>query len=222
MQFKLLAALVATAFLVACGGGGDSADKGGDKAAPAAKAEGKKKKKDSNLAGWETLSNDRLVVLGKTIFLTQGGNTCNDCHGTEGHSGRLKEAADLRKPSTWKATKATGGDAAKLEARLLALIENGAGVWNETHPDDKYDINMMGVTQSATKSTLKKIKKELKKKDKVRLGKDDLAPFGAKAVYAYVLTLKNEAAAAAPAAPAAPAAAPPTGEAKPAEAVEKK
>jgi hypothetical protein len=220
MQFKLLVALVATAFLVACGGGGESAKTDGEKAAPAAKAE--KKAKKSNLAGWDTLSNDRLVELGKTIFLTQGGNTCNDCHGTEGHSGRLKEAADLRKPSTWKATKAAGGDAAKLEARLLALIENGAGIWNESHPDDKYDVNMMGVTQSATKSTLKKIKKELKKKDKVGLSKDDLAPFGAKAVYAYVLTMKNEAAAAPAAAPAAPAAVAPAGEAKPAEAAEKK
>ena len=232
MQFKLLAALAATAFLVACGGGGDDAKKSA-KAPSADKAEGKaeKKEKKSNLAGWDTLSNERLIELGETIYKTQGGNTCNDCHGMEGHGGaspvpqggRLKEAADLRVPSTWKAHKASGGDAAKVEARLLTLIEKGAGIWNSAHPDDLYDVNMMGVTQSATKSTLKKIKKELKKKDKVGVSKDELAPFGAKAVYAYIVSLSTEKAgaapAAAPAAPAAPAAAPaaaPTGEAKPA------
>jgi hypothetical protein len=220
MQFKLLAALAATAFLVACGGGGDDAKKAA-KGPTAGKAETKKKK--SNLAGWDTLSNERLVELGETVYKTQGGNTCNDCHGMEGHGGRLKEAADLRAPSTWKAHKASGGDAAKVEKRLLALIERGAGIWNSSHPDDLYDVNMMGVTQSATKSTLKKIKKELKKKDKVGLSKDDLAPFGAKAVYAYVLTMSTEKAGAAPAAaaPAAPAAAP-AGEAKPADDAVKK
>lgn len=209
MQFKLLTMIAALAFLVACGGGGDEAKKGGS--APAGADKAAKKAKKSKLAGWDTLSSDRLVELGKVIYETQGGNTCNDCHGMEGHSGRLKEAADLRKPSTWKAFKKTGGDAAKMETRLLALIESGAGIWNETHKDDTYDINMMGVTQSATKSSLKKLRKQLKKKDKIGISKDELTKFGAKAVYSYVLSLKNEDSAPA-AAPAAPA---PTGETKP-------
>ena len=60
MQFKLLAALAATAFLVACGGGGDDAKKG---ATPKSEGTTAKKEKKSDLAGWDTLSNERLVEL---------------------------------------------------------------------------------------------------------------------------------------------------------------
>ena len=67
MKFKLLAALIAAAFLVACGGG-DDAKKGAKGAKSAEKSKASKKGKKSNLANWDTLSNDRLVELGHVFF----------------------------------------------------------------------------------------------------------------------------------------------------------
>jgi mono/diheme cytochrome c family protein len=165
-----------------------------------------------NLKGADSLSEARVVELGERIYTTQGGNTCNDCHGVAGNNGRLKQAADLTKPSTWKGYKAVGGDLAKLEERIVFLIENGAGIWNEKHPDEALDVQMMGVTQGATKTTLRKMRKELKKVDGVDIPKKEAQHFGAKAVYAYVMTKMSVESAGAPpakaAAPAAPAAAP--------------
>jgi hypothetical protein len=228
MKFRFILFLVCTSalMLTACGksDGGDQAAKAAKPgSAPAGAAAKPGAAAASNLKSIDTLDQKRILEIGEKIFKTTGGNTCNDCHGMAGHSGRLKEAADLRKPSTWKAYKATGGDAKKMDERLIALILDGAGPWNTAHPKDLYDVQMLGVTQGATKTALKKIRKELKKKDKVDLPKDKMLRFGAEAAYAYVQTLKDESApaAAAPAgdkpAAAVPAAAAPAGD-KPAAA----
>ena len=190
---------------------------GGDAAAPAAapggdKAEAAKAAK-APTKGAEALTDAQMVAIGERLYKVQGGNTCNDCHGVAGHSGRLQQAADLRKPQTWKAFKATGGDMAKFEERIVSLIKGGAGVWNAAHPDDLYDVNMMGVTQGATKKEVKKIRKELKKKDGITIAKGDADAFAAKAAYSYVKTLAIKGDAPATAGAEAPAGV----EAKPAE-----
>ena len=48
---------------------------------------------------------------------------------------------------------------------------------------------MMGATQGATKKEVKKIRKELKKKDGITISKDEADSFAASAAYAYIQTL---------------------------------
>ncbi|MGB0591155.1 MAG: hypothetical protein ACPGU1_15880 [Myxococcota bacterium] len=139
-----------------------------------------------------SLEESRVTELGQRLFSVNGGNTCNDCHGMTGHNGRLKQAADLRKPTTWKAYAATGGDGAKLKAHIIELIRTGAGPWNAAHPELQYDVNMLGVSQGATKVALRKIRKELKKEDGIKITMDEALDFGAMATYAYVQTLWEE------------------------------
>ena len=171
-------------------------------AAPASKPEAKPSK------GLDTLSKDQVIAYGKRVFQTTGSNTCADCHGKTGHQGRLAEAADLRQVKTWKAYKTLKGDLAALEPAIIKLIRVGAGVYNSEHPEPVYDVGMLGVVQGATKSELRKIRKELKKKEGIVISMDEALDFGAEATFAYVKTLWIDAdGAAAPAAkPAAPAA----------------
>lgn len=135
------------------------------------------------------LSDERMVALGKRIFLTQGSNTCNDCHGTAGYGGRLPEAPDLRRPATWKAYKTANGDLDAMAGPVTEVIRYGGGVWNSKHPEPVYDVTMLGVVQGATKTTLRKIRKELKRSDKLVLSMDDSLDLGARATYAYVQSL---------------------------------
>ena len=153
----------------------------------------------------DTLSEERVLALGERIYKTTGSNTCNDCHGMAGYGGRLKEAADLRKPTTWKAYKTAGGDLEAMRKPVIELIRIGAGQWNQKHPEPIYDVNMLGVVQGATKTNLRKIRKELKKKDGIVLSMDEAIAFGADAVYAYVETIWTDEGGAAP-----PAAVPPS------------
>jgi len=150
----------------------------------------------------EAVSSDDMLKYGKRVFMAKGSNTCNDCHGADGVKGRLEQAANLTDASTWKSTKALGGDVAKVDAALFYLVSNGSKNFNESyvadHPDagwdwtktdaKAYDVQMFGVTQSSTMSELKKIRKELKKEG-IEIKKDDLATFGAKAVLSHIRSL---------------------------------
>ena len=155
------------------------------------------------LKDWtEAVSSEELTEYGMRVFMAKGSNTCNDCHGYDGKKGRLEQAADLTDPSNWKATKALGGDVAKVDAALFYLISNGSKKFNGSYATDHpeagwdwsktdakaYDIQMFGVTQSSTMSELKKIRKELKKAG-IEVKKADLATFGAKAVLSHVRSL---------------------------------
>ena len=151
----------------------------------------------------DTLSADALVAYGKEIYTAKGGNSCNDCHGMAGHNGRLTQAADLRKPTTWKAYKTTGGDEEKLKSAITELIRYGAGPWNAKHAEPAYDVTMLGVAQGPSKSQLRKVRKSLKKKHGIVLSKEDSLDFGARATYAYITTLWEEKLGGPPAAPAA-------------------
>ena len=137
--------------------------------------------------GVETLSESRVVAIGEQLYNAKGGNSCNDCHGVTGQNGRLKQAANLTKPSTWKGFAAVQGDLSKLEERTLFVIEHGAGQWNQAHPDASLDIQMLGIKQGAARSALRKVRKELSKVDGVSISKRDLPSFGAKAVYTYIM-----------------------------------
>ena len=192
--------------LTACGSKGESdgkpattSAKSATKAAPA-KAPAPSKSID-------TLSDADVVAFGETIFKAQGGNSCNDCHGMAGHNGRLSQAADLRKPTTWKAHKTTAGDPAKFEAAIVELIRYGAGPWNAKHEAPTYDVTMLGVAQGPSKSALRKVRKTLKKKHGIVLDKTQALDFGARATYAYVETLWEEKLGAPSAAPSDPPAA---------------
>ena len=136
--------------------------------------------------GLETLSEERIVEIGKRVYLAKGGNSCNDCHGVKGYDGRLKEAANLTLPNTWKAFK---GDLAAMQDPVTQVIRYGGGAWNSKHPDPVYDVTMLGVAQGVSKSELRKIRKELKKKDKITISMDQALDLGAKATYAYLETL---------------------------------
>jgi len=194
--------------LSACGGDAEPVATGpcssGQKAeAPKADATEKSASTGSEQGGWATaLTEADFVTYGQQIFLTKGGNTCNDCHGADGKKGRLAQAADLTQPQTWRATRALSGDKAKVSEALSYLISNGGTKFNENyakdHPDagwdwakadaTAYDIQMFGVTQDATKAEIKKIRKTLKKKG-VSMDKSALVAFGTKAVLAYLDTL---------------------------------
>ena len=156
----------------------------------------------------EKISEDRLVAFGERVYQAKGGNSCNDCHGVKGYDGRLKSAANLTLPSTWQAYKAYDGDLAKMKDTVIEVIRYGAGPWNAKHPKPVYDVTMLGVAQGVSKSELKKIRKELKKKDKLTISSDQALDLGAAATYAYVASLwKDDALKSAPAAKeAAPAA----------------
>jgi len=136
-----------------------------------------------------TLSVDRLEEIGAQVFKAVGSNTCNDCHGAAGYGGRLPEAPDLRRPSTWKAYKVAKGDLEAMEGPITELIRHGAGVWNTRHAEPVYDVTMLGVVQGATKSELRKIRKSLKRNGGVSLTMDQALDLGARATYAYLKTL---------------------------------
>jgi len=191
------AALVAIMFiavgLVGCGSSDPQPAPEASAPAPAAPAAAEAPAADAEpLASIDTLSNEDVIAIGKELFQNPGSNTCNDCHGMEGHGGRLEEAADLRTPSAWKSFERNGGDLDKVKAELLELIEIGAGAWNAKYPDKEYDVNMFGVNQGITKKKLKKIAKALKNDKKVDLPKDVRLSFGAKAAYAYIESIKTE------------------------------
>ena len=125
----------------------------------------------------------------------------------KGYDGRLKSAANLTLPSTWQAYKAYDGDLAKMKDTVIDVIRYGAGPWNEA-PEAVYDVTMLGVAQGVSKSELKKIRKELKKKDKLTISSDQALDLGAAATYAYVASIWKDDALKAGAAPAAKEAAP--------------
>ena len=200
-RYLIIAAL---SFAIACGGE-EAPPAPAPAPAPAAKPEA------ATLKPWrEAVSADDMLTHGKRVFLAKGSNTCNDCHGADGKKGRLEQAANLTDPSSWDATKALGGDQAKVDAALHYLVSNGGKKFNESYvkenPDagwdwsktdgESYDIQMFGVTQSSTMAELKKIRKDLKKAG-IDLPKADLTEFGATAVLAYVQSLAAEAAPAA-------------------------
>lgn len=135
------------------------------------------------------LSVDRLEEIGEQVFKAVGSNTCNDCHGAAGYGGRLSEAPDLRRPSTWKAYKVAKGDLDAMAGPITELIRHGAGVWNTRHAAPVYDVTMLGVVQGATKGELRKIRKTLKRSGGVSLTMDEALDLGARATYAYLKTI---------------------------------
>ena len=150
------------------------------------------------------ISDERLVAYGERVYQAKGGNSCNDCHGVKGYNGRLASAANLTLPSTWQAFKTYEGDLAKMKETVVAVIRYGAGPWNAKHPAPNYDVTMLGVAQGVSKSELKKIRKEIKKKDKITISSDQALDLGAEATYAYVASLwKDDALKAGAKAPAA-------------------
>lgn len=175
--------------------------------------QGESKKADEPVAAdpnWiKKISQERLVAFGERVYQAKGGNSCNDCHGVKGYDGRLKNAADLTKPSTWQAFKAYNGDLAKMKDTVVEVIRYGAGPWNAKHPKPNYDVTMLGVAQGVSKGELKKIRKELKKKDQISISSDQSLDLGAEATYAYVASLwKDDALKGGAPAPAAKEAAP--------------
>ena len=134
---------------------------------------------------------DDLVKYGKQLYLASGGNSCNDCHGADGIKGRLATAANLTKPKTWKAWKAAGATEASVDERVISVIEKGAGAWNSAHPDDQYDVQMLGAGQGATKGELRKVAKALKKSG-YALEKKERISWASRAIYAYVKTMATE------------------------------
>jgi mono/diheme cytochrome c family protein len=201
----LIAALISTITMsVSCGGDEVAGPCGEEPVAAAAPAQEKQASTAPSGDGtsWTSMDEATLAAYGERIFLAKGSNTCNDCHGKDGVKGRLEQAANLTKPETWKSLQATGGDTAKADMALSYLISNGGKRFNESYVSDtpdggwdwsktdatSFDIQMFGVTQSATKAELKKIRKDLKK-ESVALEKDDLTIFGTKAVMAYLRSI---------------------------------
>ena len=90
LQVIAIAGLLALA--PACGKGGDAGGEAKPEAAPAAEAKADKAD-EAPAKGADSLSAEEILKIGERIYKTQGGNTCNDCHGAEGHSGRLQQAA---------------------------------------------------------------------------------------------------------------------------------
>jgi mono/diheme cytochrome c family protein len=187
--------LILAAFFASACGGEEPAPEPAPAPAPKAAA--------PELKAWtEALSSDDMLKYGKRVFMSKGSNTCNDCHGPDGTKGRLEQSANLTDPSSWKSTKALGGDVAKVDAALFYLVSSGSKKFNQSYAADHpeagwdwsktdakaYDIQMFGVTQSSTMSELKKIRKELKKAG-IEITKADLATFGATAVLSHVRSL---------------------------------
>jgi cytochrome c5 len=185
--------LILSGLLVACGGEEPPAPV----PAPAPKVEA------PSLKPWrEALTDADILGYGERIFMAKGSNTCNDCHGKDGTTGRLEQSANLTQPATWRSTRALGGDQAKVDAALTYLVSNGGKKFNQNyvaeHPDagwdwskadaKAYDIQMFGVTQSSTMAEIKKIRKDMKKAG-VALDKADMTAFGAQAVLGYVRNL---------------------------------
>jgi cytochrome c len=201
----VLAATVAS-MLSACGGEEAAGPCGEEPVAQKADAAPPAEAKATPTASgesWTSLDEPALATYGERVFLAKGSNTCNDCHGADGKKGRLEQAANLTDPSTWRVTKALGGDAAKVNTALTYLISNGGKKFNGNFATDNpdlgwdwaktdataYDIQMFGVTQSSTMSELKKIRKDLKKAG-IAMEKSDLTAFGTKAVLSYLRTIE--------------------------------
>ena len=148
---------------------------------------------------------EKLVAIGKEIYMAKGPNTCNDCHGPAGTGGSRPAAANLAKPETWRSYLALGGDQAKMDTALVYLIRNGALQFTfkfaKQYPDIKYDwakagepkynAEMFGITQDATKRRMGELKPEIEAANKVTLTDDQMKDLAAKAALEYVKTLKK-------------------------------
>lgn len=150
-------------------------------------------------------SQEKLVEIGKQIYMAPGPNTCNDCHGAAGFGGSRPAAANLTKPETWRSYLALGGDQAKIDVATLYLIRNGAlqftFKFKKEHPDiildwgktgaAKYNAEMFGITQAATKQRIAELKRKIEGEQKVELSEDQMKDLAAKAVLEYVKSLKQ-------------------------------
>ena len=151
------------------------------------------------------LPQEKLVAIGKEIYMAKGPNTCNDCHGPAGTGGSRPAAANLAKPETWRSYLALGGDQQKIDVALVYLIRNGALQFTfkfaKQYPDIKYDwakagepkynAEMFGITQDATKRRIAELKTEIEASQKVQLTDDQMKDLAARAALAYVKTLKK-------------------------------
>ena len=151
------------------------------------------------------LPQEKLVAIGKEIYMAKGPNTCNDCHGPAGTGGSRPAAANLAKPETWRSYLALGGDQQKIDVALVYLIRNGALQFTfkfaKQYPDIKYDwakagepkynAEMFGITQDATKRRMGELKPEIEAANKVTLTDDQMKDLAAKAALEYVKTLKK-------------------------------
>lgn len=153
----------------------------------------------------QNLPQEKLAAIGKEIYLAKGPNTCNDCHGPAGFGGSRPAAANLTKPETWRSYLALGGDQQKIDVALLYLIRNGSLQFTfkfaKEHPEIKYDwakagetkynAEMFGITQDATKRRIAELKTEIETTQRVQLTDDQMKDLAAGAVLAYVRTLKK-------------------------------
>jgi hypothetical protein len=99
--------------------------------------------------------------MGQGLYEQAGANSCLYCHGIEGHNGKVAASANLSQPKTWKGFKGLGGEAAykknpeefiaKLKAKTLALIMNGAAIHNGQLKDKypNFDVKAAGGTYNA-------------------------------------------------------------------------
>lgn len=153
----------------------------------------------------QSIPQEKLVAIGKEIYMAKGPNTCNDCHGPAGTGGSRPAAANLAKPETWRSYLALGGDQQKIDVALVYLIRNGALQFTfkfaKQYPDIKYDwakagepkynAEMFGITQDATKRRIAELKTEIEASQKVQLTDDQMKDLAARAALAYVKTLKK-------------------------------
>lgn len=151
----------------------------------------------------------RMVELGAWVFKgaeINTPNTCRDCHGDAGEHGSRANAANLTKPSTWRSYKALGGDWNLMKPSLLFLIRNGGIKFNfnfkKEHPEivydwsktgvERYDAQMLGLTQGVMQERLVGLQAKLKAEDNVDLPLDQAKEFGSLAVLEFVRSLKKE------------------------------
>ena len=115
-------------------------------------------------------------AMGKGLYEQQGSNSCLYCHGIEGQGGKVKDAANLTQPKTWKSYKALGGDAAfaknkeefrkKLNESVANLIEKGAiahnmgykGAGYDWSKIQKFNSQMLGLSGAPSSAWLTKYK----------------------------------------------------------------
>ncbi len=113
--------------------------------------------------------------MGQAIYEQTGSNSCLFCHGVAGHDGKVKQAADLTKPKTWKTYKAIGGDAAlqknpeefnahMAEAIAHLIIKSSAAhtpktferPWFNWAATGAFNSQMQGLKGAASQSWLKR------------------------------------------------------------------
>jgi len=114
-------------------------------------------------------------AMGKGLYEQKGANSCLYCHGVDGGGGKVKAAAKLNSPSTWKIYKILGGKEAmakdkagflaKMKEATINLIIKGAIVHNATFKKpwfdlkkagSPYDAQMLGLMGAPSKNWLKK------------------------------------------------------------------